>query len=278
MQKSGPDSIFYFSLFSVGLNRSIKGIIPMRNIFLAAMSTLAFSGIADARMYKCTDPNGTVMYSERPCEQGTQKTIKLNDNSFAPIAPPARVDSNAGPRPGTASANSGSRAGAQSSGRGTPVWAQKGMSSEEVRDKLGNPDIRDDSTLFGGSRKCDDGGFRDVWMYDGKDGNLGQKITFCDSKVVDVETLSPGSKHAAPSGSNRTGHTGGSVTAQRGWTRMQVVERMGQPDSRKPMTFSGNSLCPQGDRIDTFVYNRRGGNLGQTLIFCNDAVIDVKYD
>jgi hypothetical protein len=152
------------------------------------------------------------------------------------------------------------------------------MSSDEVLAKLGNPDTRDDPTYFGGNRTCDDGGMRHVWMYKGTNGNLGQKITICNSRVVDVETLSPGSKHAAARGSNSTGHTGGSVTAQRGWSRTEVMARMGPPDSERPMTFSGNSLCPEGERVDTFVYNRRGGNLGQTVFFCNDAVIDVQHN
>ena len=255
----------------------------MRIILVAAVGTLAFFGIADARMYKCADPNGKVTYSERPCEQGTQNTIKLYDNAFDPPAPPAQVDTNDGLRPGTAGMSSGSRlggqAGAQSRGSssktGTTVHARKGMSMAEVRANLGKPDTEDDPTLFHGNTQCRDGEQRDVWMYHGSKGYLGQKITFCNSEVVQVASLTADSKHAAPLGSNKTGHVGGSLTAQRGWSRTQVLERMGQPDSKKPMAFSGNHLCPAGRRVDTFVYASRGGNLGQTVIFCDDAVIDV---
>ena len=254
----------------------------MRNILVAAMATLAFSGIADARMYKCTDPNGSVTYSERPCVQGAQRAIKLYDNSFAAPTPSAQTGTNDDVRRGMVGGNSGSRAGAQSNnssgGKGKPVWAQKGMSMAEVRAKLGNPDARDEqATVYDAHRKCDNLQARDVWMYSGGNGNLGQKITFCDSTVVEVEPLTAGSKHAARPGSNRTGHTGGSVTAQRGWSRTTVMERMGPPDSKKLLDFSGNSLCRPGDRGDEYVYLPRGGNRGQRVMFCNDAVVNVEH-
>ena len=254
----------------------------MRNVLLAAMATLACYGIAEAKMYKCTDPNGKVTYSERPCAQGTQKAIKLHDNSSAPPAPSERTESNASNRQGIAGTSSRSRAGAQSGGSstgiGTSFTARKGMSSDEVRANLGEPDVKDDPTFFGGNRQCPDGGMRQVWMYEGHNGNLGQKVTICSSRVVDVETISPGSKLTAGAGSNKFGHTGGSVTAQRGWSRMKVLEEMGQPDHKLPLRFSGSSLCPENQRVDDFVYLPRNGNLGQTVTFCNDSVVNVKHN
>ena len=245
----------------------------MRNILVAAIASLAISGIAEARMYKCTDPNGSVTYSERPCEQGTQKAIKLYDSTFTAPTPS---------RYGTNSAIPGSRtrssSGSGSGGRGASGPVRVGMTTDEVLANLGRPDTKDDPTYFGGSRSCRDGSMREVWMYKGKNGNLGQKLTICSSTVVDIDTISSGSKHNAGAGSNKFGQTGGSVTAQPGWSRMDVLERMGKPDTTKPMTFTGNNLCPGGARVDTFVYNRRDGNLGQTVIFCNDRVVDVQHN
>jgi len=258
----------------------------MRNILLAAMVTFAFCGLADAKMYKCTDAKGSVTYQERPCAQGTQQTIKIHDNSSAPLAPPPQIETGNGLQQNVGSVKSGSRVGVQStaptssssSRRGTTNAARKGMSMSEVSASLGNPDKKDDPTYFHQNRQCQNGERRDVWMYHGANGYLGQKITFCEGIVVDVAALSAESKHTAGPGSNRTGLTGGSVTAQKGWSRTEVLEKMGAPDNKKPMEFSGNVSCPMGARVDTFIYAPRGGNLGQTVFFCNDAVVDVKHN
>jgi hypothetical protein len=54
---------------------------------------------------------------------------------------------------------------------------------------------------------------------------------------------------------------------------------MGQPDKREPMSFNGGtSLCPPGERVDSFFYAGRNGNLNQTVIFCNNSVVDVKLN
>jgi Domain of unknown function (DUF4124) len=57
-----------------------------------ALSPLSF-GItdavgADAQVYKCTQPNGTVLYTDRPCKGGTAMDIRLGP---ADPAAPARL-------------------------------------------------------------------------------------------------------------------------------------------------------------------------------------------
>jgi hypothetical protein len=41
---------------------------------------------ADAQVYKCTQPNGTVLYTDRPCEGGTAVDIRLGPTDPAASA------------------------------------------------------------------------------------------------------------------------------------------------------------------------------------------------
>ena len=255
----------------------------MRTFLLAALVVVAMPGPANADTYKCVDAGGKVTYRERACERGTQSTVKLHGNSAAPHVIPSRVaEELAASRGGASSAGYASgTAGSAASPRGLvgmPETARPGMSSAEVLAKFGEPATRDDPTYFHGGATCADDVVQRTWLYGGQGGAPGQLIVLCAGKVVDVKPVAAGSKHEAGPGANRTGLVGASMAAQRGWTRIEVLQALGAPDIRTPMEFSGTELCPAGERVDAFFYAPRGGNLGQTVTFCNNSVVDVRHN
>jgi hypothetical protein len=135
-----------------------------------------------------------------------------------------------------------------------------GDSAVEVQRKLGPPK-RQDATLF--DQNCN--GQHEIYQYAPRTpGSLAQTIYLCNDRVVDIKH-DPFASAAAPNGTGESVKTGD--------TRVEVETKLGPPKS-KDRTYSGQNCS---GRQDVYYYPAPSqGRLAQTIIFCDNRVVDIQ--
>ena len=163
----------------------------MAYLLTAAMLSAALAaipgGAAANGVYKCSGSAGSVVYQDAPCSPGTELRNFATDPPSLSVIPGTAAPGTA-TAPARAASTKAERAAASNSSRTAKNNAAKaserrfiqvGMSTAEVIERIGRPDVD--------ARNLRGKGFR--WSYLPKDGdpNTITTVTLVDGRVADVE-------------------------------------------------------------------------------------------
>lgn len=115
--------------------------LPAAIRFVTVLTVAIFVGVAHANMYRCTDPNGAVAFSDRPCQNSKQESVDMRYkyDKAKPVAPQPDVNT---PTKSNSSSQPNSTENAPIPSKGPAVSLEDGLAAlcvDQYRKHLAYP-------------------------------------------------------------------------------------------------------------------------------------------